>query len=128
MYHKKHFSIEEANSLLPLIDEKLNKIIFLKKSLDEQNYDIYKHSYFGGITQNGSGIYPKEFTELITNLNELTAMGIQIKSLDNGLIDFPHIRENGEEVYLCYIYGEESIKFWHSIKDGFAGRKPIEDR
>lgn len=127
MYHKKHFSIEEANSLLPLIDEKLNKIIFLKKSLDEQNYDIYKHSYFGGITQNGSGIYPKEFTELITNLNELTAMGIQIKSLDNGLIDFPHIRENGEEVYLCYIYGEESIKFWHSIKDGFAGRKPIED-
>lgn len=127
MYHSKHFSVEDANSLLPVIDEKLKEIIHLKKNLDEQNYDIYKHSYFGGITQNGSGIYPKEITQLISILNELNAMGIMIKNIDNGLIDFPHIRENGEEVYLCYVYGEESIKFWHSVKEGFAGRKPIED-
>ncbi|MBV6478710.1 MAG: hypothetical protein HGGPFJEG_01467 [Ignavibacteria bacterium] len=92
-----------------------------------QKYDIYKHSFFGGITQNGSGVYPKEFTELIKIIKEITELGILIKSIENGLIDFPHVRDNGEEVYLCYLSGEEKIKFWHSLNDGFAGRRSIDE-
>lgn len=127
MIHSKHFSIEEAISLLPEMDEKLGRIIELKLNLDKQDFDIYKHTYFGGITHNGTGIYPKEFGILVSLIKEISGSGILIKSIENGLIDFPHIRYNGEEVYLCYLYGEESIYFWHSVNDGFAGRRPLEE-
>jgi len=127
MLHSKHFSLEEARRLLPTLKIKLSKVVKLKNSLDKIGYDIYRHQYFGGIGSNGTGKYPAELEELIKNVNEITQIGIIIKGLDNGLVDFPHIRENGEEVYLCYLYGENDIEFWHSIQDGFIGRKSIED-
>jgi hypothetical protein len=50
-----------------------------------------------------------------------------VKSVDDGLIDFPHLRSNDEEVYLCWKLGESDIQFWHNIADGFSGRKPLKD-
>jgi hypothetical protein len=61
--------------------------------------------------------------EIVKGLDE---RGIVVKGLDEGLIDFPHIRTNGEEVYLCWKLGEDDILFWHTIPDGYAGRKGIE--
>jgi len=127
MLHNKHFSLSEARRLLPGLKTQLSEIIKLKSSLDERGYDIYSHQYFGGIGPNGTGKYPSDLGELIKIVNEITQNGIIIKGLDNGLIDFPHIRENGEEVYLCYLYNENDIEFWHRIQDGFIGRKSIED-
>lgn len=127
MLHNKHFSLSEARRLLPGLKIQLSSIVKLKKSLDEIGYDIYRHQYFGGIGPNGTGKYPSDLGELIKIVNEITQNGIIIKGLDNGLIDFPHIRENGEEVYLCYMYGENDIEFWHNIQDGYIGRKSIED-
>lgn len=127
MLHKIHFSIKEAKRLLPAIRIKLAKIVKLKATLDQQGYDIYKHPVFGGISTNGIGKFPPEMEDLLILSNEISAEGILIKGIDNGLIDFPHIRENGEEVYLCYLLEEEDIEFWHSIDDGFAGRKDIDD-
>lgn len=127
MFHKKHFSLSEARSLLPELRIKLSKIIELKNSLDEKGYDIYKHQYFGGIGSNGTGAFPKDMEELVDLVHEISEKGILIKGIDNGLIDFPHIRDNDEEVYLCYLLGEDDIEFWHRISEGFAGRKRIED-
>jgi hypothetical protein len=127
MLHKKHFTLPEAENMLPEIAIKLSKIVELKKALDADGYDIYKHVYFGGIGTNGSGQYPGELVELITFVDELTKQGIQVKSIDEGLIDFPHIRKNGEEVYLCYLLGENDIQYWHRIEDGFKGRKGIDE-
>ncbi|MBM2840365.1 MAG: hypothetical protein HW412_893, partial [Bacteroidetes bacterium] len=56
----------------------------------------------------------------------LDARGIVVKGIDEGLIDFPHIRPNGEEVYLCWKLGEDDILSWHRIEDGFTGRKSID--
>ncbi|CUT08778.1 Uncharacterized conserved protein (DUF2203), partial [Candidatus Kryptonium thompsonii] len=53
--------------------------------------------------------------------------GVLVKGIEQGLIDFPHIRQNGQEVYLCWMYGESSINYWHTISEGFMGRKPIEE-
>jgi hypothetical protein len=64
---------------------------------------------------------------LIDVIKSIATYGIQIKNLDSGLIDFPHLRNNGEEVYLCWRLGEEDIRFWHRIPDGFQGRKNIEE-
>jgi len=127
MYHSKHFTVNEAIDLLPELKSKLTKISELKKSLDVKGYDIYRHQYFGGMGPNGTGKYPADLEKMIQLVNEITEKGVLIKGLDNGLIDFPHIRENGEEVYLCFLLGEESINFWHSISDGFSGRRNIEN-
>ena len=51
-------------------------------------------------------------------------MGVMIKSVDEGLLDFPSMRFN-EEVWLCWKTGETEIKFWHSKQEGFMGRKPL---
>lgn len=127
MLHKKHFSLPEARDLLPEIKIKLSRIIDLKKILDSQGYDIYKHHIFGGINLNGNGKYPSEMKELVELVQLINESGVVIKGLDNGLIDFPYLRENGEEVYLCYLYGEDDINFWHSLDDGFAGRRSLLD-
>ena len=49
---------------------------------------------------------------------------IIIRDLQRGLIDFPALRD-GREVYLCWLYGEERIDFWHEFDTGFAGRQPL---
>lgn len=127
MYHNKHFTLTEANQLLPKINLILNEIIEYKRNLDDSNYNIYNHHFFGGVGTNGSGKYPDDLVKLIELVKEITDQGIQIKNLDKGLIDFPHIRDNGEEVYLCFYYGEDGLNFWHSIKDGFSGRRDISE-
>ena len=50
--------------------------------------------------------------------------GVQVKSLEEGLLDFPSER-NGEQVLLCWKLGEGDIRYWHGADEGFAGRKPL---
>jgi hypothetical protein len=75
---------------------------------------------------NGLRAFPDQHEELVRLNQKLTTKGILVKDLDTGLIDFPCIRENREEVYLCYRLGEEEIEYWHRIEDGFPGRQSIE--
>lgn len=125
MIHEIHFTLAQAKMKLTEILNDLHRIVFLKKQLDSKGFDVYRHRYFGGRGPNGTGEFPKEMEELVLIVKRITEQGVQIKSLDDGLIDFPHIRNNGEEVYLCYKLGEETIAYWHGIEDGFAGRKGI---
>lgn len=127
MLHDKHFSLNEATSLLEKVKPIVEEMVELKSKLDDMGYDVFKHQYFGGLGPNGTGEFPQEMERLIEIVKDIASRGILIKGLDNGLIDFPHIRNNGEEVYLCWKTGEDSINFWHRIADGFAGRKNIEE-
>lgn len=58
---------------------------------------------------------------------EINATGVQVKDLDIGLLDFP-CRVSGETILLCWKLGEQGITHWHGMEEGFAGRKPIDDR
>ena len=58
------------------------------------------------------------------SIEDLENMGVMIKSIEEGLLDFPSIRFN-EEVWLCWKEGEMEIKFWHGKDEGFMGRKPL---
>ena len=60
-------------------------------------------------------------------MRKISTDGVLLKGIDRGLVDFPHLRENGEEVYLCWGFGEGEIAFWHTIPDGFAGRRNISE-
>jgi hypothetical protein len=57
-------------------------------------------------------------------VDEIGTHGAQVKDLDSGLIDFPALRR-GETVLLCWQLGEDEIAWWHSVDDGFAGRRPL---
>jgi hypothetical protein len=125
--HRKHFSLTEARALLPEIVPLVEEIASLKQKLDDRGYDIYRHEYFGGTGPNGERVYPKEVERLVEAIRELDSRGVLIKDLDQGLIDFPYLRENGEEIYLCWKLGEDDIGHWHRIPDGFAGRTGVEE-
>jgi hypothetical protein len=54
----------------------------------------------------------------------VNSAGVQIKSLEEGLVDFP-ARRGDEEVLLCWKLGEDEVGYWHGLDEGFAGRKPL---
>ncbi len=58
-------------------------------------------------------------------VERLEELGVVVKDVDAGLVDFPALRE-GEDVLLCWRVGEPSVAYWHSLDEGFAGRKPID--
>jgi hypothetical protein len=125
--HEKHFTLTQARMMVAGITHLIQEIVTLKKKLDERGFNVYRHQYFGGSGPNGERFFPPELERLVVIAKNLSEKGIVIKSLDEGLIDFPHLRSNGEEVYLCWKLGEQELQFWHNIDDGFAGRKPTEE-
>jgi hypothetical protein len=64
-------------------------------------------------------------TDIEGFVQELTALGVECKSLESGLFDFPSERD-GRIVYLCWLHGERTVGHWHEIDGGFAGRQPLE--
>ena len=127
MLHSIHFSLDEANEILEELKPVILEMSELKKTLDDKNYDVYRHEYFGGLGPNGDGSFPPEMEKLIEIIKSISSKGVLIKGINNGLIDFPFIRNNGEEVYLCWMLGEDEIKYWHTIPEGFPGRKNIDE-
>jgi hypothetical protein len=125
--HKKHFSLDEARRELTTVHALVSKLVELKGALEKKGWDVYRHQYFGGRGPNGDGRFPPEMETLVEILRGLEERGIVVKGLAQGLIDFPHIRANGDEVYLCWMVGENDILYWHAIADGFAGRRSTED-
>jgi hypothetical protein len=57
-------------------------------------------------------------------IEEIQAIGVELKDVELGLVDFPAERE-GELVYLCWQFGEDRVRFWHRRSEGFAGRRPL---
>jgi hypothetical protein len=125
--HSRHFTLEEANNILDEIKPIVEEMIGLKKRLDSKGYDVYNHQYFGGSGPNGKGTFPEEMERLVELVRDISKREILLKSIDRGLIDFPHIRTNGDEVYLCWSFGEGEIAYWHSIPEGFPGRRNINE-
>ncbi len=125
--HKKHFTLDEARKELTMVHALASKMQELKVALTAKGWDVYRHQYFGGMGPNGSGAFPPEVETLVEIVKSFDQRGILVKDLDAGLIDFPHLRENGDEVYLCWKVGEDDIEFWHTIDEGFAGRKSLDE-
>ena len=124
--HTRHFTLDEARKELTAIHAVASRIVELKASLSEMGWNVQKHQYFGGMGPNGDGSFPEEMELLVDLLRSLEARGVLFKGLDEGLVDFPHLRANGEEVYLCWKVGEDDIRHWHAIIDGYGGRKSID--
>jgi hypothetical protein len=83
----------------------------------------------GGYAVNDLNAAQSELTTLadavVACVERLEELGVVIKDLDAGLVDFPALRD-GDDVLLCWRVGEPSVEFWHDLEEGFAGRKPID--
>ena len=129
MMHKRHFTIKEARELAPELKARFTKIHALLAEIErEMNKTGAKMKINRG---NGKGPVvqaPSDKTNDIHRLiKEIIDMGIVIKDLKQGLVDFPHYLEGDEshEVYLCFIVTEDTVRFWHEIDAGFPGRHAL---
>ncbi len=131
------FTLEEAQALLPILESLLKQAIHGKKLIEEVDAELQEtaHRVFlnGGTLVNVVHLArrkaerEKALQRLKDVIAEIDATGVQVKDLDIGLLDFP-CRVEGEIILLCWKLGEATIAHWHSTTDGFAGRKPIDDR
>ena len=123
--HTRHFTLEQARLMIVGISPIIRELVDLKKKLDGRGFDVYRHQYFGGSGPNGERFFPPEMERLVEIAKNLENEGIVVKSLEEGLIDFPHIRSNNDEVYLCWKLGENDVNYWHTFEGGFAGRMDV---
>lgn len=127
MYYSKHFNLEEARSLIPVLKQKLVVIRNLFLILKSKGFDIYSGKYAIGFHPETLEEFPAEYKKIRNLIEDIHGIGIEIKGIETGLVDFPAIRENGEEVFLCWKMDEDDIEFWHSINEGFLGRHHIDE-
>ena len=127
MHYEKHFDLKEARNLIPMLKKKLIVMRNLALILKSNRFDIYKGKYSMGFHPETYNEFPGAFIKLQDLVDEIHFKGIEIKGIESGLVDFPAIRENGEEVYLCWKMDEKDIEFWHGINDGFLGRHHIDE-
>ncbi|HZP82078.1 MAG TPA: DUF2203 domain-containing protein [Chthonomonadaceae bacterium] len=124
--YDKHFTLEEARRELPGLRRRFARIQELMGVLQQAQVEMAQIQKL--VQSNGAGSnhpdYGPQIAELQTLITQITDAGIEIKDLARGLVDFPHWRE-GEEVYLCWLYGEDDIAYWHTLDGGFAGRTPL---
>ena len=131
------FTLDEAQSLLPVLESLLRTAIEAKKIVDEAETEqqALQHRIFlsGGMSLN---IVPlarrkaeraKAEQRMKDALAEIDSTGVQVKDLDIGLLDFPCEVER-QTILLCWKLGEKAITHWHGVQEGFAGRKPIDQR
>jgi len=131
------FTLDEAQDLLPVLESLLRIAIDGKKVIEsiESERQALAHRIFlnGGMSLNT--VYQarrkaerdKAIQKVKDAMAEIDAIGVQVKDLDIGLLDFP-CEVDGQIVLLCWKLGEKAITHWHGISEGFAGRKPVTDR
>jgi len=122
----KLFTLAEANALIPELGRTFRKIRHEREVLQQFAPQAQKASEVasaGGGIQGGAH-YTRSLISLMEHVQSVVSLGIEIKDLERGLCDFPHLRE-GRVVYLCWLNGEDQIEWWHDVEAGFAGRQPL---
>lgn len=134
---KRYFSIEEANQLLPQIQDQLVKLFEIKQTFNHLNAQLQQLKNEAELEEVEDEVDDPFFNmeakidflqiEAQTHIDNIHNQGVQLKDLDVGLIDFPAIHD-GEDILLCWKLGEDlHIRYYHGVVEGFIGRKPIED-
>ncbi len=122
-----HFTIQEANKMLPSVIKKFKNIVSLKNEVVKIQSEMETNPRYVSSFKDYA-LKKQELNTAITNfykaVEELESTGVMVKSIEEGLLDFPSLRFN-EEIWLCWKEGETEIKFWHGRDEGFIGRKPL---
>ncbi|HVP42941.1 MAG TPA: DUF2203 domain-containing protein [Terriglobales bacterium] len=131
------FTLQEAQVLLPVLENLLKRAIEGKKRVEqvEEEFQQVANRIFlsGGCEVDVAGLARRKAEKdqaalrVKDALAEIDATGVQVKDLDIGLLDFPCVVED-RVILLCWKLGEKSIEHWHGVEEGYRGRKPIDER
>jgi hypothetical protein len=130
---ERYFTAAEANEALRIVRPLAEKLIAHRRKLreaQEQRAELMRR-----IASNGGAFdarqvatldaqVKREGQALARTVARIQELGVLVKDLDRGLIDFPALRGD-EEVLLCWQVGEDDVSYWHGLEDGFAGRRPL---
>ena len=131
---QRYFTSDEANELLPEVRTVAEELVEHRRAA--RAVASKRAHLVTRIAGNGGDFDPQEPRELEEDFERETAamneaverlerLGVIVKDADRGLVDFPALRESGEEVLLCWQVGEDEVAYWHGLEEGFAGRKPL---
>lgn len=133
----KTFTLDEAQSLLPVLESLLRRALESKQAAEEvdaQLAELSRRIYLAGgmrvdVTKVGQQKAEMEshLQRVRESLAEMEQIGVQVKDMDAGLLDFP-CRIEDEVVLLCWRMGENAIEYWHTMESGFKGRQPVDER
>jgi hypothetical protein len=133
----KTFTLEEAQSLLPVVESLLRRAIDGKSSAEQVDSglsELARRIHLSGGMKVDVGRVARLRAEMEGHLQraresiaEIDAIGVQVKDIDSGLIDFP-CSLDGQVVLLCWRMGEPAIEHWHTLEAGFQGRQPLDER
>ena len=133
----KTFTLSEAQTLLPVVGALVRRAqgsSARAAQLGQEMQDLSQRIFFaGGMRVNVAQAArrraerDKALKEATDTLAEIDEIGVQVKDLEQGLLDFPCVMD-GRTVLLCWKLGEKEIGFWHTEEDGYAGRKPLDVR
>jgi|SRR5579864_712320 len=137
MSKKKTFTPDEAQTLLPVLRALLTRAIEGKQIMEaweKESQDLNHRILLSGGLFVDIGKAARKRAErdkaiqgTKDALAEIEAIGVQVKDLDTGLLDFPCIVDD-QVILLCWKLGEEKIEYWHGLEEGFRGRKRIDER
>lgn len=120
------FTPEEANAVLPQIRPLLADALSARQDILRLKPEL--ESTLEKALGNGHNIESTElldaFERVKAALKEIQSLGVLVKDVNSGLLDFPSLRE-GKIVFLCWRYDEPNVGYWHDLDAGFAGRQPI---
>lgn len=122
------FTLEEANTLIPTLEEKLSCIQGhwrrLKKLGPAQ--DSKEQSRLISTDRAVAPFYFEVLERFQQSIEEIHALGCELKGIEPGLVDFRTLIK-GKEVYLCWKQGEKEITYWHPLHTGYAGRQALRE-
>jgi hypothetical protein len=131
---ERSFTPDEANNALGEVRPVAERLVAVRARMRELEHS--QGELVTAIGGNGGGYAATDLNAAQTELagladvalacvDKLEELGVVLKDLDLGLLDFPSERE-GAEVLLCWLVGEDAVTSWHGLEEGYAGRKPID--
>jgi hypothetical protein len=134
---ERSFTLDEARSLLPVLESLLRTAMKSKTVMEEADAELQAlhHRIFlnGGMFLDIVPLARRKAERAKAEqrakdaIAEIDSIGVQVKDLSIGLLDFP-CEVEGQTILLCWKLGEKTITHWHGVNEGFAGRKPVDER
>lgn len=124
------YTVEDANRTLPLVRRIVSDVVrdYWRWQDKVREYEEVAATRLANEPNEDAQRLERETEQLAREIDgyiaEIRQLGVEIKGLDTGLVDFPG-EVNGKPAFLCWQLGEESVQYWHEEDAGFAGRQPL---
>jgi hypothetical protein len=119
MLHSRHWTREQANQLLPVVEATVRRLRDTRRTLVARGVTVEDEETGGA----WPGLeHARDSVAMALGFERLERLDIVVRDLERGLVDFPALID-GREVYLCWLLDEPAVDHWHAIEAGFAGRR-----